>query len=112
MFDSLIIMDVGGFQIYYGNPIEAVLYFREIMNAANKTQGACPECGNINPEQIFSIIETKVVNEYGRLTNTRKVSPGQWYQYFKQRLKVPRVDHVEEEIEVTQEIPNWASQLK
>jgi ABC-type multidrug transport system ATPase subunit len=112
MFDSLIIMDVGGFQIYYGNPIEAVLYFREIMNAANKTQGACPECGNINPEQIFSIIETKVVNEYGRLTNTRKVSPGQWYQYFKQKIRVPRVEHVKEEIEVTQEIPNWAAQLK
>ena len=55
MFDTLIIMDVGGFQIYYGNPIEAVIYFRDIINAANKTQGACPECGNINPEQIFSI---------------------------------------------------------
>jgi len=112
MFDSLIIMDVGGFQIYYGNPIEAVLYFREIMNAANKTQGACPECGNINPEQIFSIIETKVVNEYGRLTNTRKVSPGQWYQYFKQKIRIPRVEHVQEEIPVSQEIPNWLGQLK
>jgi ABC-type multidrug transport system ATPase subunit len=80
MFDSLIIMDVGGFQIYYGNPVEAVIYFHEIIHAANKIQGACPECGNINPEQVFSIIETKIVNEYGRLTNTRKVSPGQWYQ--------------------------------
>jgi ABC-type multidrug transport system ATPase subunit len=112
MFDTLIIMDVGGFQIYYGNPIESVLYFRDIINAANKTQGACPECGNINPEQIFSIIETRVVNEYGRLTNTRKVSPGQWYQYFKQRIKTPKVDHVQESLPVLQEIPNWIKQLK
>jgi ABC-type multidrug transport system ATPase subunit len=112
MFDTLIIMDVGGFQIYYGNPVESVLYFRDIINAANKTQGACPECGNINPEQIFSIIETRVVNEYGRLTNTRKVSPGQWYQYFKQRLKTPKIDHVAESIPVVQEIPNWIKQLK
>ncbi|HTF18997.1 MAG TPA: ATP-binding cassette domain-containing protein [Chryseolinea sp.] len=111
MFDTLIIMDVGGFQIYYGNPIEAVIYFRDIINAANKTQGACPECGNINPEQIFSIIETRVVNEYGRLTNTRKISPGQWYQYFKQKIKVPKVEHVKESLPVTQEIPNWLSQF-
>lgn len=112
MFDTLIIMDSGGFQIYYGNPVEAVLYFRDVINAANKDQGACPECGNINPEQVFSIIETKVVNEYGRLTNTRKISPGQWYQYFKQKIKVPRVQHVKEELPVVQEIPSWYKQLK
>jgi ABC transport system ATP-binding/permease protein len=112
MFDTLIILDVGGFQIYYGNPVEAVVYFRDIINAANKTQGACPECGNINPEQIFNIIETKVVNEYGRLTNTRKVSPGQWYQYFKQKLKVPKLEHVKEELPVTQRIAKRLKQLK
>ncbi len=112
MFDTLIIMDLGGFQIYYGNPVEAVIYFRDIINAANKTQGACPECGNINPEQIFSIIETKVVNEYGRLTNTRKVSPGQWYQYFKQRIRINRVEHVREALPAAQQIPNWFSQMK
>ncbi|HET9487272.1 MAG TPA: ATP-binding cassette domain-containing protein [Chryseosolibacter sp.] len=112
MFDTLIIMDSGGFQIYYGNPIEAVTYFRDVIHAANKNQGACPECGNINPEQIFTIIETKIVNEYGRHTNTRKISPGQWYQYFKQRIKLPRVDHVDEPLPVTQQIPNWIKQLK
>ncbi|MCS6974185.1 MAG: ATP-binding cassette domain-containing protein [Cyclobacteriaceae bacterium] len=90
MFDTLIILDVGGFQIYYGNPVESVIYFREIINAANKTQGACPVCGNINPEQVFNIIETRIVNEYGRLTNARKISPGQWYQYFKQRIRLPK----------------------
>jgi ABC transport system ATP-binding/permease protein len=112
MFDTLLISDSGGFQIYYGNPVEAVIYFRDVVNAANRTQGACPECGNINPEQVFSIIETKVVNEYGRLTNTRKISPGQWYQYFKQRVKIPKINHVREELPVVQEIPNWFKQLK
>lgn len=112
MFDTLIIMDAGGFQIYYGNPVEAVRYFREVINAANKSQGACPECGNINPEQVFSIIETKVVNEYGRLTNTRKISPGQWYQYFKQNIRIPKISHVEESLPVVQRIPGWYKQLK
>lgn len=111
MFDTLIILDVGGFQIYYGNPVEAVGYFQEIINAATKTPGACPECGNINPEQIFNIIETRVVNEFGRFTNTRKISPGQWYQYFKQRIKIPRIEQVKDPLPVTQKIPNWIKQL-
>lgn len=112
MFDSLLILDVGGFQIYYGNPVEAVVYFRDIINAANKDQGACPECGNINPEQIFNIIETKVVNEYGRLTHTRKISPGQWYQYFKQKTKIPRINHQDAPLPVAQEIAGWARQFR
>ncbi|ELR73898.1 ABC transporter ATP-binding protein, putative [Fulvivirga imtechensis AK7] len=111
MFDNLLILDVGGLQIYYGNPIESVTYFKEIVNAANKNQSSCPECGNVNAEQVFSIIETKVVNEYGRLTNTRKISPGQWYQYFRERIKLPKVKHVKESINVTQEIPNWFRQF-
>ncbi|MBX2971371.1 MAG: ATP-binding cassette domain-containing protein [Cyclobacteriaceae bacterium] len=112
MFDTLVILDVGGFQIYYGNPVESVVYFRDIINAANKSQGACPECGNINPEQVFNIIETKVVNEYGRLTNTRKISAGQWYQYFKQRLKVPKVEHLKEPLPVAQHIATRRQQIK
>lgn len=112
MFDTLIILDVGGFQIYYGNPTESVNYFQDIVNAANKIPGACPECGNINPEQVFNIIETRVVNEFGRFTHTRKVSPGQWYQYFKQKIKIPKVQEVTDPLPVVQKIPSWAAQLK
>ncbi|HRG78511.1 MAG TPA: ATP-binding cassette domain-containing protein [Cyclobacteriaceae bacterium] len=111
MFDTLIILDVGGFQIYYGNPVESVNYFQEIINAANKTPGACPECGNINPEQIFNIIETRVVNEFGRFTHTRKISPGQWYQYFKQKIKISKVTEVHDPLPIVQKIPNWFKQL-
>lgn len=111
MFDTLLILDVGGFQIYYGNPVESVTYFQEIVNAASKTPGACPECGNINPEQVFNIIETRVVNEFGRFTHTRKISPGQWYQYFKQKIKIPRITQAQDPLPVTQQIPNWFKQL-
>ncbi|MBX7125203.1 MAG: ATP-binding cassette domain-containing protein [Cyclobacteriaceae bacterium] len=111
MFDTLIILDVGGFQIYYGNPVESVNYFQDIINAANKTPGECPECGNINPEQVFNIIETRVVNEYGRLTHMRKISPGQWYQYFKQRIKIPKVQQVQHELPASQKLPGKLKQF-
>lgn len=111
MLDTLIILDVGGFQIYYGNPVESMTYFQEIVNAANRTPGACPECGNINPEKIFSIIETRVVNEFGRFTHTRKISPGQWYQYFKQKIKIPKVDETNDPLPATLTLPNWLKQL-
>ena len=111
MFDTLIILDVGGFQIYYGHPVEAVNYFQDIINAANKNPGACPECGNVNPEQVFNIIETRVVNEYGQFTHTRKVSPGQWYQYFKKHLSVPKAKDTNSVLVTTQKIPNKLKQL-
>jgi len=111
MFDSLVILDLGGFQVYYGNPVESISYFQEIINQANKIPGACPECGNINIEQIFNIIETRVVNEFGRFTHTRKISPGQWYQYFKQKIKIPRVLQVNDPLPITQKIPKWPKQL-
>ncbi len=111
MFDTLLILDVGGFQIYYGNPVESVSYFQEIINAAYKTPGACPECGNINPEQVFNIIETRVVNEFGRFTHTRKISPGQWYQYFKQKIKLPKIKQITDPLPITQKIPNRFRQL-
>jgi len=111
MFDSLLILDVGGFEVYYGNPVESISYFQEIINQANKIPGACPECGNINSEQVFNIIETRVVNEFGRFTHTRKISPGQWYQYFKQKIKIPRVVQAHDPLPVTQKIPAWFKQL-
>jgi ABC transport system ATP-binding/permease protein len=109
MFDSLLILDVGGYPIYYGNPTEAVVYFKEIVNAVNKSQGACPECGNINPEQVFNIIETRIVNEYGRLTDTRKISPVQWYHYFKEKVEIAPIETIKQSLPVSQQIPGrWA----
>jgi len=88
MFDKLVILDVGGYQIFYGNPIEAVNYFKEIMLMISNDQGECFECGNVNPEQIFNIIETKVVDEFGRLTDERKITPIQWNEFFDERIKI------------------------
>ena len=75
MFDKLIILDVGGYPIYNGNPIDAVIYFKKLVNHVNADQSECGTCGNVNPEQIFNIIDMKVVDEYGNITPNRKISP-------------------------------------
>lgn len=82
MFDSLLVLDTGGYPIYYGNPVEAVIYFKKASEQINHGQPTCPECGNINPEQIFSIIETRVLDEFGNPTTKRKISPQQWHEVF------------------------------
>lgn len=112
MFDKLIILDTGGYQIYYGNPIEAVVYFRELINLINSQHGECHECGNVNPEQIFNIIETKVINEYGNFTTERKVSPKEWNQLFNENITVERVNTSAEKPTSTLDIPNKLKQIR
>jgi ABC transport system ATP-binding/permease protein len=82
MFDKLFILDQGGYPIYYGNPVESIIYFKKLVNHVNVTESECPRCGNVNPEQIFNIIESKVVDEYGNLTEHRKISPREWNNFF------------------------------
>jgi ABC-type multidrug transport system ATPase subunit/uncharacterized tellurite resistance protein B-like protein len=87
MFDKLVILDTGGYQIYYGNPVDAIVYFKRTINMINSDVGECHVCGNANPEQIFNIIESKVINEYGHFTNERKISPTQWNDIYKKNFK-------------------------
>ena len=88
MFDNMMILDTGGYMIYYGNPVEAVMYFKRLDMQINSDQGECPTCGNVNPELIFNIIEAKVVDEFGRYTPIRKVSPVKWEEHFKDNIKL------------------------
>lgn len=112
MFDKLVILDVDGYQIYYGNPVEAVLYFKNQISTIDKDRAACIECGNVNPEQIFNIIETKVVNEYGKATDERKINPKKWFSLFDQQLEIPKVGTPDPLPEPELRIPNWPKQVK
>ena len=82
MFDQLIILDVGGYPIYKGDPVDAVVYFKKLIHHVNAEESECETCGNVNPEQIFNIIDMKVVDEYGAHTGHRKVSPLEWNEHY------------------------------
>ncbi len=105
MFDRLLILDTGGFQIYYGNPIDAVVYFKKSINLLDSDEGECHTCGNVNPEQIFNIIETKVINEYGNFTNERRITAEQWNNAYKAQERIKQPIPTSEKPESTLQIP-------
>lgn len=104
MFDKLIILDVGGYQIFYGNPVESISYFKEIVKIVKPDKA-------VNPEQVFNIIESKVVNEFGNFTNQRKTTPYQWYQYFKDRTTIEKIKETDVLPHKSLHIPNKVKQL-
>jgi ABC-type multidrug transport system ATPase subunit len=71
-FDRLLVLDHGGYLIYEGDPVESISYFKSRIRQADWNESECSLCGNVNPEQIFNIVEAQVVDEYGNLTQTRK----------------------------------------
>ncbi|MCG8476384.1 MAG: ATP-binding cassette domain-containing protein [Cytophagales bacterium] len=110
MFDKMFILDLGGYPIYYGDPVESVTYFKGQSNQVDAERGQCVSCGNVNPEQIFNIIEAKVVDEYGEFTSKRKVSPKQWYERFRDFFNMERVADVAEKPVSTLKLPSRLKQ--
>jgi len=83
MFNKVMIIDRGGYQVWFGNPTEAIVYFKTVTRHANPDEDQCVKCGNVNTDQILQIIEAKVVNEHGKPTRTRKITPGEWAEKFR-----------------------------
>ncbi len=114
MFDKLQILDVGGYPIYYGNPVDAVSYFKTLVQHVNAEESECWNCGNVNPELIFNIIESKVLDEYGNLTHNRKTSPSEWNKSYVEKIEanIADIKHQEEIPEAIFKIPNAFKQFK
>lgn len=112
MFDKMFILDTGGYPVYYGNPGESLIYFKQLDAQINSDQGECPTCGNLNPELIFNIIDASVIDEYGNYTNKRKVSPTEWHEYYQKEVVLPQVKRVETKPPKSLNIPSWFNQFK
>jgi ABC-type multidrug transport system ATPase subunit len=110
MFDKMIIMDTGGYPSYYGPPVGAITYFKKATLQVDSNRGQCETCGNVNPEQIFNIMEAKVVDEYGQPTNKRKISPNRWHDMFREKFKLHKVEDVKDLPPTTLSIPSRISQ--
>lgn len=119
MFDRLLILDTGGYLIYSGDPVDSVIYFKSRSHHANWNESECHLCGNVNPEQVFNIVETKVLDEYGNLTSVRRRKPKDWERFYKDDIDKeeqlqPAVESEKSRTvpEVLFKIPNQLKQFK
>lgn len=113
MFDRLLILDTGGYLIYNGNPVDSIMYFKEKVHHANWNESECHTCGNVNPEQVFNIVESLVIDEYGKLTDTRKISPKEWSDFYRSELKEEEKPQaaVEDLPEISFKVPGVLKQM-
>lgn len=111
MFDKVLILDTGGCMAYFGNPVDAVVYFKTIDAQINANIGECPSCGNVNPETIFNIIETQVVNEFGQYTENRKIRPDEWASAFNYKHPFALPEEVTEKPQSNLDRPSRLKQL-
>lgn len=114
MFDNLYILDKGGYLIYDGNPVDSIVYFKTKVHQANWNDSECRTCGNVNPEQIFNIVESQMLDEYGNLTPNRRVQPNEWFKHFSEtRKSLPEPELKYGELpENASKIPNRFKQFK
>jgi len=86
MFDRLWLLDKGGYMIYDGDPVEALVYFKTETSQANAGESECPNCGNVETDNILHIVEVKVIDNSGLPGKERQVSPKEWYGKYKKKM--------------------------
>jgi len=113
MFDRLLILDTGGYLIFNGNPLDAITYFKSQTMRANRTESECSSCGTVDADQIFNIVESEVLDEYGNPTQVRKVSPTEWYNKHREYSCIGKsIEDTDELPPVTFKIPNIFTQFR
>ncbi len=86
LFDHLLVLDKGGYPVYSGNPIEGIVYFKELAERVDAGESECITCGNTIPKEILQTIEARDVDEYGEFTQNRKTSPREWYEHYLEKI--------------------------
>ena len=95
MFDRLWVLDKGGYMIYDGDPVDAVVYFKTETSQANAAESECPNCGNVETDEILQIIEARVVDSDGHKGRERQVTPVEWYHRYRQKMEPPLTEKPE-----------------
>ncbi|MBN1117615.1 MAG: ATP-binding cassette domain-containing protein [Bacteroidales bacterium] len=115
LFDKIMVMDVGGRMVFQGNPHDTFIYMKTCQELVNSEEGECPTCGNLNPEQILQILESKKVNKFGHIIRERQTSPEEWYSKYWNKSKLENAETLEIKSDLPKTItktPTRARQFK
>ncbi|MBO7572351.1 MAG: ATP-binding cassette domain-containing protein [Bacteroidales bacterium] len=110
MFDKILIIDDGGYPVFYGTPAESAEYFRRIAGKIDKE--SLIET-HFNPGVILSMI-TETVHNTENSTPQRITSPEEWYTKFAETTesRPPQSDIKKIEHRKLNPFKSFASQLK
>ncbi|HDZ42035.1 MAG TPA: ATP-binding cassette domain-containing protein [Bacteroidetes bacterium] len=114
LFDRLWILDKGGYMVYDGDPVDSLVYFKTETSQANAAESECPNCGNVDTDDILDLIESKQVTEEGYKSEKRVVEPKEWYERYKRTMK-PNFKSRPQKFKLPQtnfSVPSKISQLK
>ncbi|MBI9066637.1 MAG: ATP-binding cassette domain-containing protein [Salinivirgaceae bacterium] len=112
-FDDILLLDKRGYPIYFGNPIDAISYFKEIAGMIDAEDSICKTCGNLNPEEILQTIELKEIDEYGEFLTKRKITPEEWYDHFNKKLQKTEVKNEKLDLPINSfKVPNLFNQFR
>jgi ABC transport system ATP-binding/permease protein len=120
MFDRLIILDVdteendGGYMIFNGSPLDSLEFFKMTTNSVNYTENECYACHNVNAEQIFNIVEARVLDGRGKPTSKRQITSKQWHADFLNYKNFQKLLYGSEGAipEICFRIPGWLKQVR
>jgi len=111
LFDRLWLLDRGGYPIYDGNPIEAIIYFKQAAKYTDPDISVCSTCGNVNPELILNIIDSKKIDDSGNQTNIRKFTPEEWHEKYVSARPAYTVAEEKDLPDSKQRKPSWFKQF-
>ncbi|MEA3450646.1 MAG: ATP-binding cassette domain-containing protein, partial [Bacteroidota bacterium] len=112
LFNSIWVFDRGGYPVYQGNPLDALIYFKEAESYVDYQDVECPACGDVHPEELLEILEEKMVNEFGKYKDERKTKPKEWYTLFRVNLEKRSRIKKQEKIDLPKSPFNIPSKLK
>lgn len=113
LFDNLILLDKGGYPVYQGNPVDAIIYFKTATHRINPEVSECVCCGNVNPEQIFSILEARHIDDNGFPTSERRYTPEHWNNYYREHREETLVaEEASKQFKNNYKKPSFLTQLR
>ncbi len=87
LFDRLWILDKEGYMVYDGDPVDSLVYFKTETSQANAAESECPNCGNVDTDELLVLLESKEVTDEGFKSEKRQVEPEEWYERYNKSMR-------------------------
>jgi ABC-type multidrug transport system ATPase subunit len=114
LFDKLLLLDKGGRAIYFGPAMRINSFLKRTLQLIDSNLSECQACGNLNPDDIFHLVQKPKVDQDGSFRNQRLISPERWHRHY---IRIYHATHQEtntnypelQKVKLT--IPSWGKQF-